>query len=248
MSHDPFGPLWKFLAQLFGEFGGISKIGIVNIDILRDDRFDPSADTISCLSLLNPDRPQQFVDVAGFDLRDREFSDGRVSVPFERRRPLIAMLLAPGRPMLANVGFGTFLESGQSGRDLDCFRFLARRSLLLHDVDAGCAAIAFDAKTRRIASKLERLTAMRTAAAAERTRQGAFSSSSKSEPLRRAAIRRRRASPERRRRCQAPVPARSVIELELDALASLATRQSVSQRKVSELFLMSSGKHVGEND
>ena len=73
MSHDPFRPLWKFLAQLFGELGGISKIGIVNIDILRDDRFDPSADTISRLSLLNPDRQQQFVDVAGLDLRDREF-------------------------------------------------------------------------------------------------------------------------------------------------------------------------------
>src|SRR6266851_8740508 len=104
MSHDPFRPLWKFLAQLFGEFGGISEFGIVHVDVLCDDRFDPSADTISCLSLLNPDRPQHFVDVTGFDLRDREFSDGRVSVPFERRRPLIAMLLAPSRPVPANVG------------------------------------------------------------------------------------------------------------------------------------------------
>ena len=152
MPHDTFRPPWKLLAQLFGEFGGISKIGVVNIDVLRDDRFDPSADTIGRLSLLNPDWPEQFVDVAGLDLRDREFSDSRVSVPFERRRPLITVLLAPGRPVLANVGFSALLEGGQSELDLYGFRFLARRSLLLHDVNARCAAIAFDAETRRIAS------------------------------------------------------------------------------------------------
>ena len=73
MPHDAFRSPWKLLAQLFGEFGWISKIGVVNIDILRDDGFDPSADTISRLSLHNPDRPQQFVDVAGLDLRDSEF-------------------------------------------------------------------------------------------------------------------------------------------------------------------------------
>ena len=65
MPHNTFGPPWKLLAQLFGELGRISKIGVVNIDVLRDDRFDPSADAISCLSLLNPDWPEQFVDVAG---------------------------------------------------------------------------------------------------------------------------------------------------------------------------------------
>src|ERR1700722_10408896 len=96
MSHDAFRSPWKILAQLFGEFGWISKIGVVNIDILRDDGFDPSPDTISRLSLLNPDRPQQFVDVAGLDFRARKFSDCRISVPFERRWPLITMLLAPG--------------------------------------------------------------------------------------------------------------------------------------------------------
>ncbi len=55
--------------------------------------------------------------------------------------------------MVANVGFGALLEGGHSDLDLYGFRVLARRSLLLHDVDAGCAAIAFDAKTRCIASK-----------------------------------------------------------------------------------------------
>ena len=51
--HNTFGPPWKLLAQLFGQLGRISKIGVVNIGVLRDNRFDPSADTISCLSLLD---------------------------------------------------------------------------------------------------------------------------------------------------------------------------------------------------
>ena len=80
-------------------------------------------------------------------------SDRGVSVSLERRRPLIAVLLAPSRPALAYVDFGAFLEGRQSDLDLCGFRFLARRPLLLHDVDAGCAAITFDAQTRCIASK-----------------------------------------------------------------------------------------------
>ena len=55
--------------------------------------------------------------------------------------------------MLANVGFSALLEGGQSDLYLYGFRLLARRSFLLHDVDAGCGAIAFNAETRRIASK-----------------------------------------------------------------------------------------------
>ena len=152
MPHDAFRASWKFLAELFGEFGRISEIGVVNIDVFRDDRFDPSADSIGRLSFLKPDRPQHFVDVAGLDLRDRELSDRRVSVTFERRRPLIAVLLAPGQPMLANEGFGALLEGRPDDLDLCGFRVLARRPLLLDDVDARCAAIAFDAKTCCIAS------------------------------------------------------------------------------------------------
>ena len=75
MTHDAFRAPWELLAQLFGELGRISKIGIVNIDVLRDDRFDPSADTIRRFALLYPDRPEQFIDVAGSDLRDRQFLD-----------------------------------------------------------------------------------------------------------------------------------------------------------------------------
>jgi hypothetical protein len=63
------------------------------------------------------------------------------------------VLLAPGRPALADVDFGAFLEGRQSELDFRDFRFLARRALLLNDVNAGCAAIAFDAETRSIASK-----------------------------------------------------------------------------------------------
>jgi hypothetical protein len=37
MPHDAFRPLWKLLAQLFGELGRISKIGVVNIDVLCDE-------------------------------------------------------------------------------------------------------------------------------------------------------------------------------------------------------------------
>ena len=152
MLHDTFRPPWKLLAQLFGELGRISKIGVVNIDVLRDNRLDPSADTISCLSLLDPNWPEQFVDVAGLDLRDGEFPDRRVGVPFKRRRPLITMLLAPGRPALANVDFGALLECGQSDLDLYGFRFLTRRALLLNDVDARCTAIPFYSEPCRITS------------------------------------------------------------------------------------------------
>ena len=63
------------------------------------------------------------------------------------------MLLAPGRPVLANVGFGALLEGGQSDLDFYGFRFPARRGFLLYDVEARGAAIAFDAKTRCVAGK-----------------------------------------------------------------------------------------------
>src|SRR5579871_4351120 len=62
---------------------------------------------------LDPDRPRQFVDVAALNLRNREISDCRVGVPFERGRPLMTKLLAPVRPVFANVGFRASL-GGQS--------------------------------------------------------------------------------------------------------------------------------------
>ena len=53
------------------------------------------------------------------------------------------MLFAPGRPVHANVGLSAFLERRQHGSGLDRLRFLAHGALLLDDVDARCAAIAF---------------------------------------------------------------------------------------------------------
>jgi hypothetical protein len=55
--------------------------------------------------------------------------------------------------MLANVDFGALLESRQGDLDLYGFRFFASVSLLLNDIDARCAAITFDSKTRSIASQ-----------------------------------------------------------------------------------------------
>jgi len=47
---------------------------------------------------------------------------------------------------------GQLLESRQGDLDLHGFRFFASVSLLLNDIDARCAAITFDSKTRSIAS------------------------------------------------------------------------------------------------
>ena len=67
---------------------------VTAIEVLRDDRFDPAADTISRLSLLNPDRPEQFVDVAGLDLGDGEFSDGESLGALPRGNALPSRALA----------------------------------------------------------------------------------------------------------------------------------------------------------
>jgi hypothetical protein len=107
---------------------------------------------LPCLALLNPDWSEHFVDVTGLDLRNGEFSERRVSVPFERRWPLITMLLAPRRPVFTNVGFGALFEGGHSDLALYGLRFLTRCPLLLDDVDAGCAAIPFHSEPRRITS------------------------------------------------------------------------------------------------
>src|SRR5262245_44274063 len=50
---------------------------------LCDDCSDPAADTINCRSLSDPDCSEQFLDLAGLELSDRESSDRRIRVPFE---------------------------------------------------------------------------------------------------------------------------------------------------------------------
>jgi hypothetical protein len=47
MLHNAFRPLWELLAQLLGEFGWISKVGVVDVDVLRNDGLDASANTIA---------------------------------------------------------------------------------------------------------------------------------------------------------------------------------------------------------
>ncbi len=42
---------WHFSRALFGKLAKITKNYVVSIDILLDDRFGPSADTIGCLAL-----------------------------------------------------------------------------------------------------------------------------------------------------------------------------------------------------
>src|SRR3954452_19513748 len=63
------------------------------------------------------------------------------------------MLLAPEGPVRPNVGLGAFFERRQYRLVLDRLRHLARRSLLLHDVDAGGVAIAFHAEAAGITRK-----------------------------------------------------------------------------------------------
>jgi hypothetical protein len=75
MLHDPLGPLGKLFAKLLGELGGIAEILVVDVNVLRDDRFDPAADTVGRFALGNPDWLEQIMDVARLDLGDREITD-----------------------------------------------------------------------------------------------------------------------------------------------------------------------------
>ncbi len=74
MPNDAFRSPWKLLTQLFGEFCRVSEFGIVHVDVLCDDRFDPSRGPDWPFPLLKPERPQQIVDVASL-------ISGMVSLP-----------------------------------------------------------------------------------------------------------------------------------------------------------------------
>ena len=74
-------------------------ISVVDVDILGDDRFDAVADTVGGLAFRDPNRLKQVVDVAGPDLRDRQLSDRRVGVSFQRGGRLVVVLGAPRRPV-----------------------------------------------------------------------------------------------------------------------------------------------------
>jgi len=123
-----------FCRARFGRFGSFSRSCLVS-----SAGFRKSVSTSTFFAMIVTIRPrtrlavsrfstqsEQFVNVAGLNLRDGEFPDRRAGVPFERRWPLITMLFVPGRPALANVDFGALLECGQSDLDLYGLRFLTR--------------------------------------------------------------------------------------------------------------------------
>lgn len=53
-------PLRKFFPKPLGQFGRIAKPIVVDVDILRDYRFDAPADAVRRLALLDPNRLEQF--------------------------------------------------------------------------------------------------------------------------------------------------------------------------------------------
>ena len=137
--------LRKLFAKLLCQLGRIAEIGIIYVRVLRDDRLDSAAHPVRGLALGQPDGLKQFVDVARPDLRDRQLSDGGVGVAFKRSRPLVAVLLAPGRPLRAYIGLGAFLERRCCALRFHRLGLLPCLAAFLHDVHAGCAAITLDA-------------------------------------------------------------------------------------------------------
>ena len=77
-------PLRKLFPKLLCQFGGIAKLIVVDVDILRDYRFDAPADAVRSLALLGSNRLEQLEDVARQYLRDAQMTDRRVGVLFER--------------------------------------------------------------------------------------------------------------------------------------------------------------------
>jgi hypothetical protein len=94
-----------------------------------------------------------------------ELANHAAGMTIARRRPSIAVLLAPGRPALANAGFGSLIERKRS--DLDPYGYGCVRcgSLLIDNIDARRTVIAF---TRRRTARFERSGADESAGVAER--------------------------------------------------------------------------------
>jgi hypothetical protein len=84
MARYPLEPFRKPLAELFGELGRIAKILVIDVYVLRDDRLYPAANPIGGFTLLKPDRPEQFIDMAGPYLWYSGLTDRRIGVSLER--------------------------------------------------------------------------------------------------------------------------------------------------------------------
>jgi len=110
MACDALEPLGKLFAELFRELGWIAKILVIDVYVLRYDRFYPTTDPVGRFPLREPNGPEQFIDMAWLDLRYRELTDRGVSVPLERGRPLVAVFFAPGIPTIIDIGLRTFFK------------------------------------------------------------------------------------------------------------------------------------------
>lgn len=65
VSDNALRPSGKLFAELFRELGGVTKILVIDVHILRDDRFYPTANTVGSFAFLKPNRLQKFINMAG---------------------------------------------------------------------------------------------------------------------------------------------------------------------------------------
>jgi hypothetical protein len=65
VSDNALRPSGKLLAELFSELRGIAKILVIDVYILRDDRFYPTANTVGSFAFLKPNWLEKFIDMAG---------------------------------------------------------------------------------------------------------------------------------------------------------------------------------------
>ena len=83
----PWGSLWalrQLFPQLLCQFGRITKFLIVNIDVLCDDGFNATANTVCSLRFFEPDRLKQLKDVARLDLRNLKIADRGIGIALKR--------------------------------------------------------------------------------------------------------------------------------------------------------------------
>jgi hypothetical protein len=73
VSNNAFEPLGKFLSELFRELGWIAKILVIDVYVLRDDRFYPTTNAVGRFALLEQGDDQ---DNRNHDPEDQE-CDGR---------------------------------------------------------------------------------------------------------------------------------------------------------------------------
>jgi hypothetical protein len=136
------GRFGKLFAELLCKFGGIPEIEIVDVCVLRNDRLNSAAHPIGSLALGHPDRLKQFVNVTRLDLGDRQLADCRIGISLKRGWPLVAVLLAPSRPLRPNVGLSAFLERWCRSLRFDSLGLLTGLAAFPDDVHPARTAVA----------------------------------------------------------------------------------------------------------